>query len=106
MIFNTFIDQSGNLIEGSTPEFLSPEWGAVHPFALPDNKKEILNRDGNDYTVYYNTDSPPKLNTTNSSSQNQYKWNFELVALWSSHLDPSDGVLWDISPKSIGNIDF
>jgi hypothetical protein len=33
----------------------------------------------------------------------QYKWNFALVAVWSSHLDPSDGVEIDISPNSIGN---
>ncbi len=29
-----------------------------------------------------------------------------MVSLWGSHLDPSDGVLWDISPNSIGNIDI
>jgi hypothetical protein len=27
-----------------------------------------------------------------------------MVAAWSSHLDPNDGVMWDISPKAIGNI--
>ena len=26
------------------------------------------------------------------------------MAVWSSHLDPADGVLWDISPGTIGNI--
>lgn len=25
---------------------------------------------------------------------------------WSSHLDPADGVMWDISPGCIGNIEF
>lgn len=34
--FDTFIDQSGNIIPGSTPSFLSPEWGKVFPFALKD----------------------------------------------------------------------
>ncbi len=31
-------------------------------------------------------------------------WNFSLVSVWASHLDPTDGVMWDISPASIGNI--
>jgi hypothetical protein len=33
-----------------------------------------------------------------------YKWGFALVAAWSSHLDPADGVMIDISPASLGNI--
>ena len=33
-----------------------------------------------------------------------YKWNFAVVAAWSSHLHPDDGVMIDISPASIGNI--
>ena len=33
----------------------------------------------------------------------EYQWGFALVSTWSSHLDPADGVLWDISPGSIGN---
>ncbi|MEZ4848183.1 MAG: hypothetical protein R3B93_06110 [Bacteroidia bacterium] len=24
----------------------------------------------------------------------EYQWGFSLVALWSSHLDPADGVMW------------
>ena len=33
----------------------------------------------------------------------EYQWGFALVAAWSSHLDPADGALWDISPGNIGN---
>lgn len=33
-----------------------------------------------------------------------YKWGYERVAIWSSHLDPSDGVLWDSSPAFLGNL--
>ncbi len=29
-----------------------------------------------------------------------------MVSVWQSHLDPSDGVLWDISPNTIGNVDI
>ena len=32
--FEEFVDQSGNVIEGGIPPFLSPEWGAVVPFSL------------------------------------------------------------------------
>lgn len=39
-----------------------------------------------------------------SRSSKQYKWGFSMVSIWSSHLDPADNVMWDISPASIGNI--
>lgn len=104
---DTFIDQSGNLIGGSTPDFLSPEWGNVHGFALTDDDKSIYNRDGNTYNVYNDPSIPPYLDDTNTSDSSEaYKWGFSLVSVWGSHLDPSDGVLWDISPKSIGNVSF
>jgi len=105
LTFNTFIDQSGNLIPGATPSFLGPEWGAVHPFALSEAEKQVFTRDGHAFTVYHNPAHPPYLSEGSQSSREQYKWNFSLVAMWSSHLDPSDGVLWDISPNTIGNID-
>ncbi|WP_406684512.1 FG-GAP-like repeat-containing protein [Seonamhaeicola sp. MEBiC1930] len=105
--FDTFIDQSGNLIIGDTPSFLSPEWGSVYPFALKEEDKEVFQREGGSFTVYHNPDIPPQLDiTANTESSNLYKWNFALVSKWSSHLDPTDGVMWDISPKSIGNIDI
>ena len=34
LAFETFIDQSGNQIPTQVPDFLSPEWGIVTPFAL------------------------------------------------------------------------
>ena len=104
--FIQFIDQSGNLIQGSTPDFLSPEWGNVKAFALTDDYKTSYNRDGTTYNVYHDPMAPPYLNLTNNdSSSENYKWGFTMVATWASHLDPSDNILWDISPKSIGNID-
>ncbi|WP_243456790.1 FG-GAP-like repeat-containing protein [Polaribacter batillariae] len=101
--FNVFIDQSGNLIQETTPDFLSPEWGNVHPFSL--HKSDISNfkRNNGDYKVYNNPGAPPYLGNDEVSS-NAYKWGFSLVSKWSSHLNVSDNVLWDISPKSIGNI--
>ena len=101
----TYIDQSGNLIDGDVISFLSPEWGNVKPFALSVSDRNTFQRNGNNYLVYKDPTEPPYLDATgNSQSSDAYKWNFALVSIWGSHLDPSDGVLWDISPKSIGNI--
>ncbi|WP_417291637.1 FG-GAP-like repeat-containing protein [Corallibacter sp.] len=103
----TYIDQSGNLIDGAAIPFLSPEWGDVYPFAMTDGDKTTYQRDGNDYQVYHDPSSPPYIDNTNSSAQSEsYKWTFSLVSIWGSHLDPNDGVMWDISPNSKGNIPF
>lgn len=103
----TFIDQSGNVIGGVTPEFLSPEWGDVWSFAMSEEDTSTFQRDGDTYTVYNNPSEPPYLDDTgNSVSSEAYKWGFSLVSVWGSHLDPTDGVLWDISPKSIGNLNI
>ncbi len=103
---DTYIDQSGNLIEGSSIDFLSPEWGHVSPFAMNDTSVTTYNRDGNDYKVYKDPTPPPYLGAGNPESTEAYKWGFSLVSIWSSHLDPNDGVMWDISPKKIGNIEI
>jgi hypothetical protein len=100
-----FIDQAGNPIDNSTPDFLSPEWGSVTPFALTSNELSIFSRDGNEYNVFHDPGTPPRLDTiTKTDSSELYKWNFSMVSTWSSHLDPNDGVSWDISPGSIGNL--
>jgi hypothetical protein len=99
-----FIDQAGNLIPGNTPPFLSPEWGRVVPFALTPDDLTIYARDGYDYWVYHDPGAPPYMDDhTGGGLSDAYKWSFALVAIWSSHLDPSDGVMWDISPASLGN---
>ncbi|MDX2361939.1 MAG: hypothetical protein QNK23_14105 [Crocinitomicaceae bacterium] len=97
------IDQSGNPVL-STPGNLSPEWGEVHPFSLDTSMYTELTRDGDTYKVYFDTMMPTYLNLTDSASWDSfYKWNHTLVSVWQSHLDPSDGVNWDISPGSLGN---
>ena len=54
--------------------------------------------------VYHNPGPPPQLNTNQQDAQSdEFKWNYALVSAWSTHLDPDDGVMWDISPASIGN---
>ncbi|MFD2550202.1 FG-GAP-like repeat-containing protein [Bizionia sediminis] len=103
---DTFIDQSGNLIDADVLDFLSPEWGNVAPFALSEAHKNTFERDGFSYQVYHNPQAPPYLDNSNTSpSSEAYKWNFSMVSVWGAHLDPTDGVLWDISPAAMGNID-
>jgi len=102
--FDVFIDQAGNQIPLGTPAFLSPEWGAVVPFALTPEERSIRYRDGNEYWIYHDPGPPPTLEILSDGGiADEYKWNFLLVAMWSSHLDPSDDVRIDISPAAIGN---
>lgn len=103
---DTFIDQSGNFIPGTTPPFLSPEWGNVMPFAMQPVDALNYERDGHFYKVYHDPEGPPQIGSTNAASDAAYKWSFSLVSIWTSHLDPGDGVLWDISPKAMGNVDL
>ena len=100
LALNEFIDQSGNP-SVEQPEHLSPEWGQVWPFALRSEDLTIHTRDGYDYWVYHDPGPPPTLANTYAS---EYRWGFELVSIWGSHLAYDDGVMWDISPASIGNI--
>ncbi|MEZ4792848.1 MAG: T9SS type A sorting domain-containing protein [Gelidibacter sp.] len=106
LAFDTFVDQSGNVFPAGTPPFLGAEWGKVTPFCLKNEDLEILN-DGFDCYVYNNPGAPPLIqNSDEDGIDDPYKWNYSLVASWSSHLDPDDPTLIDISPASLGNIDF
>ena len=99
-----FIDQSGNPIEG-IPEFISPEWGNVLPFSLKESDLTIKIRDDDIYKIYHDPGIPPLLDTLNQGVMDSlFKNSFYMVSVWGSHLDRSDGILWDISPNSIGNV--
>ncbi len=104
LAFDTFIDQSGNEIPGHIPEFLSPEWGNAVPFSLTEEDATTYTRDGDDYIVYHDPGDPAYINPEDNSASQDYKWGFSLVSIWSSHLDPTDGVIWDVSPGGIGNL--
>ena len=108
LTLDVYIDQSGNVIPGSTVPSLSPEWGEVVPFALKESDKTVQFRDGDPYALYFNPSAPPNIDTINGgSSTDLYKWNFMLVTKWSSHLHAGgDSVMWDISPASIGNVEW
>jgi hypothetical protein len=95
-----FVSQSGVPVPTGYPPFLGPEWGQVTPFALSQNDLAVHQRDDFDWWVYHDPGAPPLLGTPTAAD---YKWGFEMVVAWSSHLDPADGVMIDISPGAIGN---
>jgi hypothetical protein len=99
------LDQGGNPIP-STPSFIGPEWGKVTPFAMNPANATLYFRNGFIYTVHKNPGTPPKLDTVNvnSASSDLFKWGHSMVAVWSSHLDPDDTTMIDISPASTGNV--
>lgn len=102
--FGVFIDQSGNELADKVPEFISPEWGRVIPFSLTEKDLTIHQRNGNNWWVYLDPGPPPFIDLENAGTlSEEYKWNFELVSIWSAQLDATNGVMWDISPASIGN---
>ncbi len=99
-----FIDQSGNPIAGNVQTALSPEWGQVLPFSLKTSDASLYFRDGYPYVVYHDPGAPALYDTVAPLGlDDDYQWNHLLVSIWGSHHDPTDGVLWDISPNTIGN---
>tara|TARA_R110000850_G_scaffold16697_6_gene51838 strand:- start:30418 stop:32595 length:2178 start_codon:yes stop_codon:yes gene_type:complete len=105
LTLDVYIDQSGNIIPLSTPDFLSPEWGQVVPFALKEEDLTIYGVSDYDYFVYHDPGAPHYIQE-GLGIDDPYKWNFSLVSTWSSHLDPTDGVMIDTSPATIGNIQW
>lgn len=97
-----FIDQSGNQIDATTPEFLSPEWGDVIPFSLTTDDYDVRMNSSGTYKVFCDPGAPPLHDVSTNSFD--YKWGFSLVSIWSSHLDAADVTKLDISPANIGNI--
>ena len=105
LILEAFVGQSG-IPSGRQPEFLSPEWGKVIPFALGAGDLTIHKRSGREFWVYHDPGPPPYVDVQGDGLREEdYRWGHTLVAIWSSHLDPADGVMIDISPASSGNID-
>jgi Secretion system C-terminal sorting domain len=98
-------DQNGNPVP-ALQRFVCPEWGRVLPFAMLSSAAVHYTRDGADYPVYYDPGAPPRLDTVdvNNTSSQYFKWGHAMVAAWSSHLTPDDATMWDVSPKSMGNV--
>ncbi len=105
LLFETFIDQSGNEVPGGSPRFVGPEWGRVAPFALRAEDRTPYDRDGADFSVYLDPGPPPLLDTLAwGGTTEDYLWGFATVARWSGHLDPADDVVWDASPGTTGGL--
>lgn len=101
-----FVDQAGNEIPGRTPPFLSPEWGQVVPFALTEDIMTSIERGGFEYKLYHDPGAPPSFLDSSENGINNYQWHFTMPILWSSHLDPKDQIMIDISPGSLGNLNI
>ena len=101
------IDQSGNVLDGNVPGFLGATWGKVDPFAIPASAR-TESTDGapnpGESPVYHDPGPPPAFNPADTAELNFYRWNFETVLKWSSHLDPADSVMWNASPAARGNL--
>ena len=101
------LDQGGNPIP-STPAFIGPEWGNVRPFSMSNLDLTMYFRSGFIYNVYKNPGTLPLLHMTNraDSSSQLFKWGHTMVSIWSSHLDPDDTTMIDISPAHTGNVNL
>lgn len=104
------LDQNTGLPTPNGAPALSPEWGNVVPFSLTDADKTVYQRDGHDWNIYHDQGMPPMLDTITPTptqwDEDFFKWGNIVVALWHSFHDVSDGVMKDISPNSIGNVDI
>ncbi len=106
LAFNSFVDQSGNVFTSAIPPFLSPEWGEVVPFALKAEELNVVNNGFESY-VYQDPGAPDYIqNSSANGIDDPYKWGFALVLAWSSHMDPDDQTIIDISPGSLGNLNI
>lgn len=72
----------------------------MRPFSLQKNQQTIHERDGHNYITYLDPGLPPQAT---GSTLALWQWNYALVTLWSSHLDPRDTTRIDISPSHLGN---
>jgi len=85
------------------PAFVGPHWGFVTPFALEEHHK--TDKPG----VWLDPPDPPMLTPRWDAYKkpipadlDYFRMNHSHVAIFSSYLDPDDGVMIDISPASIG----
>ena len=91
-----FVDQAGRVQPGRVQRFIGSHWGMVAPFALPLPGTATVSSDG----VFHDPGPPPYLGGAGSD---EYQEGFAEVLRYASTLDPDDGVMIDISPRSSGN---
>ncbi len=105
LTLDVFIDQSGNVIPFNTPPFLSPEWGNVTPFSLTNDDMTVRQRDNQTYNIYHDPGMPPMTQEDGGGMTDEWRWGFQMVSIWGSHLDSNDPTTIDISPGNQGNFD-
>lgn len=88
------IDQFGRPINESTQRHLTPFWGQVTPFAMTADDRSANG-------VYHDQGMPPGLNTR--PNEDKFKADALVMIRLSAQLDPTDGVMIDVSPASRGN---
>jgi hypothetical protein len=100
-----FVTKTGDAI--APPDFETPEWGKVTPFALTAADRTTHERDGTTYWVYEDPGKPPLISETDPDAlSEEYIWGHSLVGIWTGQLDPTRGQgarVIDISPASMGN---
>ena len=92
LAFENMVTQNGLNLDVTEQEFVSPHWGYVTPFALPEDPVDGLPIDPG---------PPPYLG--DPATDQQYRDDAVEVIAYSAILDPTDGVTIDISPASIGD---
>lgn len=100
-----FVTKTGDAI--APPDFETPEWGHVAPFALTAADRTTHKRDGTTYWIYDDPGKPPLISDTDPDAlSEEYIWGHSLVGIWAGQLDPTRGhgaSIIDISPGSLGN---
>ena len=86
-----FIDQSG-IVLGDYPDHLTPHWTGVTPFALTEADRSP--------NTHFDPGQQPLLGGVGND---EFIANAVHLIQLSSELDPDDGVMIDISPRSRGN---
>ncbi len=86
------ISQNGIPVVNGTQQFVDPHWGHVTPFAIPP---------GGEQGVPIPVESPPMLG--DPATDDDFKDSAVQIIRFSSLLDPTDGVMIDASPASLGN---
>lgn len=101
------VDEKGRHRFTGTQTYQGSDWGRVKPFALKRQDRKVFQRNGHDYLVYADpgADFFPQLDTLKGEGNSkEYQWNYALIAAWSAMLDANDTTHWEVSPRSMGNV--
>jgi hypothetical protein len=91
LAFSYLVLQNGIIIGASVQDFVCPHWANVAPFGMHRTDPT---------QPYFDPGPPPRFGGPTDA---QAKSDFTQVIRYSSLLDPSDGVMMDISPASTHN---